>query len=128
MFIASSLIFIFSDLIIQTIFGNKFADASVCLRIMAFLPLIIGLSNVFGIQGLINLKMDKQFLVLTFLGAVTSVILNLFLVPVYSENGTAISWLITEIFITASFYIILFRNKINLLDWKDIKFNTRFLK
>ena len=72
--------------------------------------------------------MDKQFLVLTFLGAVTSVILNLFLVPVYSENGTAISWLITEIFITASFYIILFRNKINLLDWKDIKFNTRFLK
>ena len=100
MFIASSLIFIFSDLIIQIIFGNKFVDASVCLRIMAFLPLIIGLSNVFGIQGLINLKMDKQFLILTFLGAVMSIILNLVLVPIYSENGTAISWLITEIFIT----------------------------
>ena len=121
LFITSFLIFIFSDLIIMIIFGSKFIDAAASLRIMAFLPLIIGLSNVFGIQGMINLKMDKQFLSLTLVGALISIALNLILVPVYSENGTAISWLITEVFITASFFIVLLKNNINLLDWKYFK-------
>ncbi len=121
LFITSLLIFIFSDLIIRIIFGSKFTDAAVCLRIMAFLPFIIGLSNVFGVQGMINLKMDKQFLILTFIGALISIVLNLFLVPVYSENGTAVSWLITEIFITVSFFVVLLKNRINLLDWKYFK-------
>ncbi len=118
LFITSFIIFIFSDLIIRIVFGSKFMDAAVSLRIMAFLPLIIGLSNVFGVQGMINLKMDKQFLILTFIGALISLVLNFILVPVYFENGTAVSWLITEVFITVSFFVVLLRNRINLLDWK----------
>ena len=131
LFITSLLIYIFSDLIINIIFGSKFTDAAITLRIMAFLPLIIGLSNVFGVQGMINLKMDKQFLILTFAGALISITLNLILVPLYFENGTAVSWLITEIFITASFFILLLRKKINLFDWKFFReylsgLNSRF--
>ena len=121
LFIASLLIFIFSDLIIKIIFGSKFIDAAVSLRIMAFLPLIIGLSNVFGVQGMINLKLDRQFLALTFTGALISITLNLILVPAYFENGTALSWLITEIFITVSFFIVLLNNRINLFDWQYLK-------
>ncbi len=119
--ITSVSIFIFSDLIIRIIFGSKFTDAAVCLRIMAFLPFIIGLSNVFGVQGMLNLKMDKQFLLLTFIGALISIVLNLILVPVYYENGTAVSWLITEIFITVSFFVVLLKKRINLFDWKYFK-------
>ena len=53
---------------------------------MAILPLIVGLNNIFGIQGMINLKMDKQFMILTFIGALISIVLNFILVPIYFEN------------------------------------------
>lgn len=121
MFFASLLIFLFSDIIINIVFGSKFIYASQTLKIMAFLPFVIGLNNVFGIQGLINLKMDKQFLIVTFVGAMISIVLNLILVPIYFENGTAISWLLTEIFIMVSFFITLRKNNILLFDWEYFK-------
>lgn len=131
MFFASLFILIFSDPIIRIIFGKEFAEAASCLRIISFLPLIIGLSGVFGVQGMLNFKMDKLFLAITFIGAVISIGLNFYLVPLYSEIGTSLSWLITEIFITSAFFITLLKNKINLMDFgflKTTKFNFAELK
>ena len=127
-FLASLFIFIFSSLIIKIIFGSDFAGAVDCLRIMSFLPFIAGLSNVMGVQGMLNLKMDKQFLVLTFTGALISIILNFILVPLYFENGTAMSWMITEIFMLFSFFIVLLRHKINLFDFKYLRIYLTSLK
>jgi O-antigen/teichoic acid export membrane protein len=121
MFFISILLFSFSDLIIKVVFGSKFLEASYSLRIMAIIPFFIGLSNIFGIQGIINLKMDKQFLVSTLIGALISILLNLLLVPIYFEIGTAISWLITEVFICISFLITLLRSDINPFDWRFLK-------
>ena len=121
MLFASTIIFIFSDLIIKIVFGSTFIDAVDCLKIMAFLPFIVGLNNVFGIQGMINLKMDKQFMILISIGALISIVLNFILVPIYFETGTAISWLTAEIFLNISFYFVLLKSKINLFDWKYFK-------
>lgn len=121
MFFASLLIFIFSDLIVRIIFGSEFMEAAECLRIISFLPLIIGLSGVFGVQAMLNLKMDKIFLIITFIGAVISIGLNFYLVPLYSEIGTSLSWLITEFFITTAFFITLFKNNINMMDFGFLK-------
>jgi O-antigen/teichoic acid export membrane protein len=127
MFLASILILIFSDFIIRIVFGGKFMEAVVCLKIMAFAPFLIGLSNVLGTQAMLVLKMDKSLLIITAIGAAINIILNIILVPLFLQNGTAISWLITELFITAAFYFALLRKKINLLDINAIRSIGRIL-
>ncbi|NMB82001.1 MAG: flippase, partial [Ignavibacteria bacterium] len=90
----------FPELIIKLIFGEGFLDSVLTLKLLSFIPLIIGLSNIFGIQGLLNLKKDNVVLIITTLGALLGLILNFVLVPMYRHNGTAVSWVITEVFIT----------------------------
>lgn len=102
-------IFFFSHTIVETIYGPSFKEAEASLKTLAFLPFIIGLNNIFGTQGLLNLKMDKAFLVVTTIGAVGSILLNFLLIPKMAEQGTAVAWLLTEIFITVSFFIILLK-------------------
>lgn len=103
--IPSLIIFTFSKIIILKIFGLEFKDAIITLRIMSFIPVIIGLSNIYGIQGLINLKKDKIINIITGTGAVLCIILNIIFIPKFTYNGPAISWLITETFITILMYI-----------------------
>ncbi|WP_262697025.1 flippase [Pontibacter oryzae] len=114
-FILSCGILLLSDYIITLIYGAQFTAAADSLRILAFLPFVIGLNNIFGTQGVLNLKMDKIFLMITTTGAVTSVALNLILVPILAEKGTALAWLVTEVFITVSFFITLRRKGFRLL-------------
>lgn len=88
------------SLFINLLFGKKFTDAIHTLQILSFIPFIIGLSNLFGIQGLLNLKKDSYVYGITTIGAIIGISLNFLLVPIYMHNGTAISWVITEIIIT----------------------------
>lgn len=106
-FILSCCILLLADYIINLIYGAQFSAAADSLRILAFLPFVIGLNNIFGTQGVLNLKMDKVFLMVTTIGAIMSVTLNFLLIPILAENGTAVAWLATEVFITISFFITL---------------------
>lgn len=119
--IPSLILLLFPYLIINILFGDKFAPAISTLRILAFLPLIIGLSNIFGIQGLLNLRKDAEVSIITLIGAVISIILNFILVPVYKFNGSAISLLITEITITGMMILVFIKNTDFINDLKEIK-------
>jgi PST family polysaccharide transporter len=87
-------------------------------RILAFVPVIIGWSNLLGIQTMLNLKMDKQFFRITAVGAVSSIILNLIFVSRFGFVGTAMSWLLTEIFIVLCMYFVLAKHGINIYEKK----------
>ena len=102
--------YIFSPLAVLFLYGNKFMPAVQSLRIMSFLPFIIGLSNVLGIQGMLNLKLDKEFFSITGIGAIICVGLNIIFIPRYYQQGTALSWVITEVFITIATYAVLRKN------------------
>jgi PST family polysaccharide transporter len=104
-FVPSLVIYVLAEYIILIVFGAKFTEAVQTLRIIAFMPLIIGLSNNFGIQGLVNLKKDKTVNLITLVGALIGISLNFILIPQMGQNGTAVSWLITELVITALMYI-----------------------
>jgi PST family polysaccharide transporter len=99
--------FVAAPIAVSLLFGKNFSPAITSLRLMSFLPLIIGLSNVFGIQGMLNLKLDKEFFGLTAVGANLCIALNIFLIPHYSQLGTTGSWVLTEIFITVATYAVL---------------------
>ncbi len=118
--VISIALFLFSDIIVRIILGNQFLDASIPLRIMSAVPFLSGMSNLFGIQGMLNLKMDKEFLIIMIIAAVISLTLNFALVIKYSFVGTSISWLITEAFITVSTFFVLSRRIPDLTNLKGI--------
>jgi O-antigen/teichoic acid export membrane protein len=108
----------FGSYIILLIYGNKFEASITVFRILVFLPIIIGWSNILGIQTMLNLKMDKQFFRITSLGAVSSVALNFILVTRFGFIGSAITWLLTEILIVVTMYTVLSRHGISIIEKK----------
>ncbi len=85
--------------IIAVIAGEAFLPAVPVMKILALLPLAIGLSNLFCFQTLIPFKREKIFLKSVVIGGIASVALNLFLIPYLAEQGAAWANIITEIII-----------------------------
>jgi PST family polysaccharide transporter len=107
-FILSFFIFIFADLIVRIILGSQFTESIMVLRIIAFLPFIIGLSNVFAVQGIIAYGNVKIIPKITFVGAISNVILAILLVKLLQAIGVAISLVLAEILVTiVSFYYLM---------------------
>jgi PST family polysaccharide transporter len=102
-FLLSLALFIFADKIVLILLGSGFEQSTIILRILAFLPFIIGLSNVFAVLGLMNFGEQKKISKVVIAGGILSILLTMVLVPLYAGLGSAISWLITEIFITSAF-------------------------
>lgn len=86
--------------IVEVIAGKKFSASVPVLQILSFLPLIIGLSNLFAFQVLVPFKEEKKFLTAVLAGSVISISLNFLLIPHLSEQGAAVTNMVTEIFIT----------------------------
>lgn len=109
-------VFIFADPIVKIIFGDKFSDSASAMRIIAFIPLMVALSNMFGMQGLLNFKLDKEYLKVILFGGILNVALNFILIPYFQYDGTAMAWLLTETYIAFGTYWELKKNNINLFD------------
>jgi len=119
--IACLAIFFLGPWFLVLFYGNKFAPATAVIRILAFLPMIICISNVYGIQVMLNLKMDKYFFYITGAGAVLSVVLNIIFLPTFGYIGSAYNCLLTELFINISMYFVLRYKGLNPLNRKYFK-------
>lgn len=111
----SLFLFFFSGIFVKILFGVKFYEAALTLKILSFLPLITSVSNIFGMQGLLNLKKDKLFTLITAAGAAIGLSLNFVLVPLLKYNGTAISWFFTECFIMILMFFSFIKSKKTIL-------------
>lgn len=105
--IISSSLFLFAEPIVKIVLGNEYSPSVIVLRIIAWLPLIIFLSNVFGIQTMLPLNYQKKFSQILFLAALINLMISFSIVPSYFEIGTSVSMLVTEIFVTLSFFIFI---------------------
>ncbi|MEN2415089.1 flippase [Flavobacterium mesophilum] len=117
-------ILILAPFIIVLIYGDKFAGSIISAQILSFLPLISAMSSLMGIQTMLNLKMDNLFLKITSVGACFSVICNLILGYFFSYVGTSISYLLTELLICISFYIVLINRGLILFEKDNFKFKN----
>jgi PST family polysaccharide transporter len=86
---------------------------------MAFLPFIIGLSNIFGIQTMLTFDYKNAFSKILIAGSIMNIILSIIVVPLWKHIGTASAILVTEVFITVSMFIYLNRHGIKLLERKN---------
>lgn len=108
----SILLFLFAEPIVNILLGHEYQSSILVLKIIAWLPMVIFLSNVLGIQTMIPLNKQKSFALILFFAAVLSLTLSFILVPKYFEIGTSISVLATEIFVTVLFFVLIKKNKI----------------
>lgn len=96
----SLLLLIFAEPIVVIALGRSFTNSIIILKIISFLPFIILLSNIFGVQILLNLNGSKEFSMIVLFAGIFNLCLSLILVPKLLASGTAISVMVTEIIVT----------------------------
>jgi len=112
MFVVSASLFLFSEPIVILLLGSQFQKSVVLLQIMAFLPFLIALSNIFGIQMMLNLGFKKEFSYFTTVAAFVGIGLALFLTPRYSAEGVSMTMLFVEILVTVTLgFFIMYKLK-----------------
>ncbi len=109
-----------SDSIIVSFAGPNFIQAASVLKILSLLSLLIGLSNIFGLQILTPMGKDRYLTFSVLIGMVISLGLNLILIPIYKEKGAAFSNIIAETAVTIA--TIFFASKFIklIIDWEFV--------
>jgi PST family polysaccharide transporter len=103
-FILSSIQFIFAKELVTFVLGTVYEKSIIFLRIMSFLPFIIGMSNIFAIQGLLSFKKNKEFMNIVGLGGFLNILLSFIFVPIYNAYASSTIVVFVEIFITLTTY------------------------
>lgn len=108
-FIVSTLIILLAEPIVRTLLGEQYLASIPLLQWMAFLPFIIALSNIFGVQILFAFGYSKE--VIRFQIPVALISLAVMVVVVYKFGllGAVLNIVATEIVITAGFFVIALR-------------------
>lgn len=77
--------------------GKQYLPALSAMVVIMPTILLIGISNVTGMQILVPLGLEKYTIVSTVIGAIVDVILNSLLIPQYGAMGAAVGTLIAEV-------------------------------
>jgi polysaccharide transporter, PST family len=119
-FLISLMIFVFTENIIDIALGDNYKQSIIVLKIIAFLPFIIGLSNIFGIQTMLNLGYKKAFSNILMLASILNIFLAIILTPAFKHIGTAFGVAISEFFVTLAMFMYLHSKGIKLLEGKHV--------
>lgn len=113
-----------ADNLVPWYLGDGYDKASVIMKILSPIIIIIGFSNVFGIQFLVPCHMDKRFTIAIISGAVINFGLNCGLIYLWGSYGAAVSTVIAETVVTAVMLIFVRKyvnfGKVLLDSWKYI--------
>ena len=105
-----------SSNVVPWFFGDGYSKCINLLNLLSPLVLIIGFSNIIGLQYLVPSGRDSKFSICLILGSVTNLLLNLVFIPFMWSYGAALATLIAELVVTISMFIIV-RKEFRLLDF-----------
>jgi PST family polysaccharide transporter len=103
----SLLLFALAPFIVDVFVGPEFQPSVQIIRILAFLPLIVGIGSVLGRQIMLPFRRDRARLLIFCVAGVTNIVLALLLVPAWQGSGTALAAVTTEVFVTMAFFVYL---------------------
>lgn len=101
------LVFFLAPQLVRVILGTGYAPAVPVLRILALLPPLIGLSNLFGVQWMLPLGMDRQFNWIVLGAASLNLGIAITLAPIWGPVGMAWAVVSAELFASLSIFILL---------------------
>jgi len=111
--VVSILLFIFSEQIVLLVLGPEYLESVIVLKILSVLPFVIFLSNVTGIQTMVNLGFKKEFANIIIIAGILNIVMSLIIVPHYFEIGSAAAVVVTELVVTLQMFNFLRRKNIN---------------
>lgn len=118
---ASLLLWLFADWLVFLLTGHEFMEAAFILRWLAPIPLIIGLSNIFGVQIMLPNLMTKPFNFILVLAALIGSSLIWPMATLYGAIGAAQTILIVEFFVTATMGLFLYKKGyLATSHWKNV--------
>lgn len=106
---ASIALWLLADRLVLLLAGPEFLPAGPVLRWLAFLPLIIGFSNLFGVQIMLPNGMNRTFNLILMTAGVICIAVLWPLVHWMQARGAAASMLLVELFVTGSMAHLLLR-------------------
>lgn len=109
-------LFLFAKPVILLLFGQTYAKSVPILQILSILPFVISLSTVFGIETMLTFNYKKAFMSIVMIGGILDIILGIILITLMKEIGIAISFVITETFITTAMFIFLQKKGIKIIN------------
>lgn len=110
-FLLSLVLFGFAHLIVELLLGHEFLAATPVVQCMAILPLIVGLSNVLGIQMMLPLGMKRDFSTILATSGLLNISLLLPMSYLFGALGAAITIAVTEACVTLMMAAVLWRRK-----------------
>jgi PST family polysaccharide transporter len=114
-FLLSLCLFVFADVLVLVVSGNKSTEIATLIRIMSVLPMNVFLDNIFGTQIMLNNRLQKQFMFIIFIGGMFSVALLMILVPPFKASGSAFSFVFSQFIILIAMIITVRRKGIRIL-------------
>jgi len=107
----SVLLFAFAPWIVRVILGKNYYPVVPMLEVLAFLPLLIGVSGAFGLLWMLPLGMDRPFNIVILTAGLLNLVLAIVLAPAYSGQGMAWAVVTAELYVTIAMYYWLRRKK-----------------
>lgn len=107
------LTYILAPWVVHLLFGAEFSPAVPVLRAMAWIPVLIVLSNVLGIQTMLPLGMQSAFSRILIAAAAFDLIVFIILADRYGAEGAAFANVLVEAFVTLCMAIVLHRVRLS---------------
>lgn len=111
----SLFIFLTAEFLVNLLLGAEYKESIIVVQLLSIMPFMVGLSNMFGIQTMLNFGRKKSFSRIIISGSILNLILSFILVPKFTYIGSAMSVLIVESFITFTMFIYLQCNGLKLI-------------
>jgi len=100
--------------ITRAVQGQPSTEGTAVIRILSALPFIIGLSNIFGIQVLVNFGREKTLTKVLLTAGVLNIALAMVLVLPLKHVGVAIAAVTTEAFVTIALFVAMRRSGLDI--------------
>lgn len=91
---------LFAEPWIHIIGGKEYLDAAQTMRFLLPAVIAIGYSNIIGGQMLIPMGQERKLFYAELIGAVSNIVLNALLTPLWSASGAAIATVLSETLVT----------------------------
>ncbi|NLI41727.1 MAG: flippase [Caldisericales bacterium] len=109
----SLILFIGAPIIVRLVLGPSYEPSIMVLRILAPLPFLVAISNVFGIQLMVPFGKDRVFAFILFGAGLVNLALAIALSPLWDESGMALAVLISEMFVAVVMFGYLSLKQLN---------------
>lgn len=106
-------LFVGAPVIVRVVLGPEYEPSIMVMRILAVLPLLIAISNIFVIQLMLPFGKDKAVTSIVLSAGLINIVLATLFVPIWKEIGMAAGVSLSETFVTATSLIYLLLRKLN---------------